>query len=104
MSDEDSFELHSPSIGEPGYRDPINNGGPAFPRPASEYGHGGHYEQDGMSLRDYFAGQALVGFTEAFLSGGWHNPNEYQIEVLARNSYLAADAMLKARGGSNENS
>lgn len=34
-----------------------DDGGPAFPRPASEYTSG----ERGMSLRDWFAGQALAG-------------------------------------------
>lgn len=39
------------------------NGGPAFPRPATIGNPEGAYietvEQEGMALRDYFAGQAL---------------------------------------------
>jgi len=30
---------------------------PAFPRPASDY----NYSQDGMTLREYYAGQVLAG-------------------------------------------
>ena len=59
------------------------DGGPAF-------GHGTHKDggDPGMSLRDYFAGQALVAF----------RCNEgVMIESLAENAYLVADAMLKAR-------
>lgn len=55
-----------------------------------------HVQHSGMSLRDWFAGQALIGFTNAFVGAGWHNPNEYQIGVLVKNSYVAADAMLAA--------
>ena len=43
-----------------------NDGGPAFPviPPANEHGHypsGYPYPDAGMTLRDYFAGQALIG-------------------------------------------
>lgn len=54
-------------------------------------GHG-----QGMTLRDWFAGQAMQGLWSAF-NRDWHNPNNYQIDVVARNAYLVADAMLEAR-------
>ncbi len=47
----------------------------------------------GMTLRDYFAGQALVGM----LAGRQPN-NAYPLEHLAQMSYATADAMIKARG------
>jgi hypothetical protein len=59
----------------------------AFPR---EYRTGGH---NGMTLRDYFAGQALTG-----LLAGRQPNNAYPLEYLAETSYATADAMLKARG------
>lgn len=38
-----------------------NDGGPAFPRPISKLTSDEvSLDQDGMSLRDYFAGQALA--------------------------------------------
>lgn len=62
-----------------------NNGGPAF-------GHGDPVNggDPGMSLRDYFAGQALVGL---YASG----PHDCDQNGLAHDAYLAADAMLKAK-------
>ena len=59
----------------------------AFPRPFS-FTQGGHYawEQDGMTLRDYFAGQVLAGMAAA-------GREEFDAVVC----YEAADAMLKAR-------
>ena len=39
----------------------INDGGPAFPRTGNEYIQG----SEGMTLRDYFAGQALAGLSSA---------------------------------------
>jgi len=49
--------------------------------------------EDGMTLRDYFAGQALTG-----LLAGRQPNNAYPFEHLAEMSYATADAMLKARG------
>ncbi|MGN6451376.1 MAG: hypothetical protein ACTHLK_22830 [Brucella intermedia] len=95
----------------------IETGGPAFPRSAAEHSQGGHYEQDGMTLRDYFAAIALQGMlTNGFM------PKEVTIEVMssyayedqeqykkdcAQNNYAAlayrmADAMLSARGGDRD--
>jgi hypothetical protein len=47
------------------------DGGPAFPR--DDYYDEKRYGQtDGMSLRDYFAGQALVGYANRALKReGW---------------------------------
>lgn len=74
----------------------IDDGGPAFP-----YGREWNYdrtevsrwEENGMSLRDWFAGQALVGILGA--------RNGFLVDVGISNvgewAYGAADAMLKAR-------
>ena len=78
----------------------IKDGGPAFPRidvehyPAG-YGHGAHCEANskaGMSLRDYFAGQALVGLL-AQETEEWSAADALN----ASRAYSIADAMLKAR-------
>lgn len=64
-----------------------NNGGPAFP--TTLYEHGG--QSDGITLRDYFAGQALasinlgIGVTDDFY------------RRTATHCYTLADFMLKAR-------
>ena len=63
-----------------------NDGGPAFPRPASQ--HSG--PQEGMSLRDWFAGQALAGLLACPKVLG-------DFDRLSKESYKWADAMLKAR-------
>ena len=80
---------------------PTNDGGPAFPSPMftrqadgmpmspQEYGLGG------MTLRDYFAGQALAGMlinytTQKFGVGE---------QTCAKGAYEFADAMLAAREG-----
>lgn len=39
----------------------IDDGGAAFAMPASEHSQGGHFEQRGLSKRDYFAAAALTG-------------------------------------------
>ena len=39
----------------------IDDGGAAFAMPASEHSQGGHFEQHGLSKRDYFAAAALTG-------------------------------------------
>ena len=81
-----------------------NDGGPAFPRPI---GHNGadEYEDretnsdaEGMSLRDYFAGQAMNGM----LSAQWTADSSDSVTVTARLetaqwAYKWADAMLAAR-------
>lgn len=68
----------------------IKDGGPAFPRaPLGEDCAHPYGQQDGMSLRDWFAGQALAGL----LSEG-----EYVDErPVAFRAYVYADAMLAAR-------
>jgi hypothetical protein len=81
---------------------PINNGGPAFPTvvtdpPSAMHGreHPETYSICGMSLRDWFAGQALVGWLAADA-----NPNSAGIsppESTAENAYKYADAMLAHR-------
>ena len=44
---------------------------------------------EGMDLRDYFAGQALLGL----LASDVHSP----LETFVKESYRVADAMMKAR-------
>jgi len=65
-------------------------GGPAFPTLAD---NGHETNQDGMTLRDYFAAKALQGLiTTGNQDEEWNEP------VMAKWSYRMADAMLKARG------
>ncbi len=63
-----------------------SNGGPAFPAPYDGHGSG----DPGMSLRDWFAGQALA--------GNLGNPWSSHEDSVASRCYKIADAMLKARG------
>ena len=73
---------------------PINDGGPAFPYRETEntgqYRH--HY---GMTLRDYFAGQALTNIDVRIpMSDDDDTPSPLAI---ANYMYVIADAMLAAR-------
>lgn len=72
---------------------------PAFPIPEQVFSDGemnvtrqGSY---GMTLRDYFAGQAIVGLIHHYHSERGIGPNPFA--ELARISYVYADAMLVAR-------
>lgn len=71
-----------------------NDGGPAFAC-AAENGH-----QEGMSLRDWFAGQALVAFHSG-RSRGYMKTREADLMADAEIIYQMADAMLKAREASD---
>lgn len=70
----------------------MNDGGQAFPAlkssSLSSY-HADHYNVGGMTLRDYFAGQALAGMCsrESWLS----------YEDVAASVYRMTDTMLKER-------
>lgn len=50
--------------------------------------------KDGMTLRDYFAAQAITGVVAEVLSP----VQTATIDVMAQNAYAMADAMLRARG------
>jgi hypothetical protein len=68
-----------------------NNGGPAFPLSASTQPNGEYqWCEYGMSLRDYFAGQALVGLLS-------NEKRDGSIKCYASDSYAFADAMIAAR-------
>jgi hypothetical protein len=73
------------------------DGGPAFPSEGE--GHGNPlYHSPGMSLRDWFAGQALVEYA-GLVTLTTEPPGAVAAQQLqiARLSYQQADAMLKAR-------
>jgi hypothetical protein len=67
-----------------------NDGGPAFPTVARDGNWQPHH--DGLSLRDYFAGQALAGILAAANFGSTK-------DWIGQKVYEAADAMLAAREG-----
>jgi hypothetical protein len=68
-----------------------NNGGPAFPSFDAPVFGGIPAPIGGMSLRDWFAGQALVGLTS--------NPENSHLsyETVARESYTLADTLIEVR-------
>ena len=69
---------------------PIPNGGPAFPVTDSRHPNGHiEYGSNGMTLRDWFAGQALTGL----LAGS----NASSKSLYVKDAYALADAMLAVR-------
>jgi hypothetical protein len=69
---------------------------PAFPSLKAKYGYEGEYEgleedEEGMTLRDYFAGQALSGIISSDCS------DKMAVEPRAKLAYRIADAMLAER-------
>lgn len=76
---------------------PIDDGGPAYPSVLYKQEPTENSASDGMSLRDYFAGQALAG-----LVGGYTGNAEMggvSPRMWADEAYQYADAMLLARKG-----
>jgi hypothetical protein len=73
------------------------DGAPAFPtkREALDPRAAGWFAQEGMTLRDWFAGQALTGTVLSPLGQG----GRLTYESTARDAYCYADAMLAARVG-----
>lgn len=61
----------------------MNNGGPAFPALDART------TLSGMTLRDYFAAKAMQGLLAGTTTS--------DVEIITRDSYKVADAMLKAR-------
>ena len=74
-----------------------NDGGPAFPVPLLP---GQSWQEmapcDGMTLRDYFAGQAISQIIAVCANDTTHGMTE--ADYFACRAYEIADAMLKARG------
>lgn len=70
-----------------------NDGGPAFPTPCNEYGE----HSASMSLRDWFAGQALAGLCAHDGTHGVHC-----VKTTTDRAYEVADAMLAARNGEEQ--
>ncbi len=68
-----------------------NNGGPAFPPM-----HDPDTHASGMTLRDYFAGQAISQIIATCANDTTHGMTK--ADYFAGRAYEIADAMLKARG------
>ncbi|KKN80811.1 hypothetical protein LCGC14_0326170 [marine sediment metagenome] len=69
------------------------DGGHAFPRTAANAADCSH---SGMSLRDWFAGQALTGLSSCI---GRHQlfAHDWETEHISKAAYILADAMLETR-------
>lgn len=81
----------------------INDGGPAFPAPdlgEQDFGQRGAYP--GMTLRDYFAAKALTALIAC--EKDYKNRGAKAVPTLAAWSYEYADAMLRARAATKEQS
>ena len=71
----------------------FDDSGPAFPTPTVDMDGIKYPGCTGMSLRDWFAGQALAGITGAM--GDQFLPEH--MDAVATSVYAAADAMLAER-------
>jgi hypothetical protein len=74
----------------------IDDGGPAFPQPETAHGNtvGDQFGQGGLSMRDWFAGQALCGILAAHAGDDIALPDPVNA---AKDAYNYADAMIEAR-------
>jgi len=74
---------------------------PAFPQPEQIFNefHPNYGKDRGMTLRDYFAAQALTGaqIWDAVLNGKEATQFAGGVDKLAEVAYAVADAMLKVR-------
>lgn len=78
--------------------DPRDDGGPAFPE-TSYYDDRPVGSSGGMTLRDYFAGQAIIGCLDDARQPAEpeHLNRELWFQWVAEAAYELADAMLEAR-------
>lgn len=76
-----------------------NDGGPAFPvSPLSDRTDEMRYGDEGMSLRDWFAGQAMKGFAPRIYDAGYpQEPTVMEVAWATKAAYVIADAMLAER-------
>jgi len=68
----------------------MKDGGPAFPHDFRSFNGVNTLPADGMTLRDWFAGQAMIALVTIIPAA--------QNERIAAQAYGLADAMLDARG------
>ena len=69
---------------------------PAFPTPKLIQQAISVQSEDGLTMRDYFAGQALAGIS-AHLNGPAIKEPETSAQAHARWAYTVADAMMETR-------
>jgi hypothetical protein len=74
------------------------SGGAAYPRTCDVSFNG----EEGMSLRDYFAGQALAGICANSYTPWSPDAADISDATLAKSAYDLADAMIAARGQPHE--
>ncbi len=78
-----------------------NTGGPAFPAFEHHAGYGQMLAVGGMTLRDYFAAKAmqsiLPSYQNVFDDETGSDDDPTFPELLAKDAYVMADAMLKVR-------
>jgi hypothetical protein len=70
----------------------IKDGGPAFPTRSYDLERDVWVREEGMTLRDHFAGLAMQGLLACDL-----DCSPKQVPGIAASAYILADAMLKAR-------
>lgn len=78
-----------------------DTGGQAFPKQQWEYdGHDNvlPYQEDGMTMRDYFAAKAMHGYISTAAAPCIVGGLDGAEDELAKGAYKMADAMLRARG------
>ena len=69
-------------------------GGAAFPVPANEL----HGTDTGMTLRDYFASKCISSIISTLNGPVVLEQFKGEFDMYAKQAYIMADAMLKARG------
>lgn len=74
-----------------------NDGGAAFPMLGNVAHNSDWLIEHGMSLRDWFAGQALAGIMTMVAAGAHNLPEPKGAVGCATEAYRLADAMLSAR-------
>lgn len=75
--------------------EPINDGGPAFPQNDAVINRINNHS--GMTLRDWFAGQALVGVFASTAHPASPGIGRQDYPLAAIDAYVIADAMLAER-------
>lgn len=75
----------------------INTGGPAYPL---NWEKQGEFWAFGMTMRDYFAAKALPTVSSYWVRTDGPLQDYDVVEIIARDCYIVADALLKERNKS----